>query len=377
MLEGVKLVVAIPFVFLAGCGNPQIDMPSADGGGPANAVDGGVCPWVTTTAAPAPDFTSAWCFPHPMNIAATVESVFVITGQDDPFQPLQLVRIDKATGHQTVVVPGGDMTLALDQGLVSGGQEVFFGAVIANQSCGIFATSDSGDPPRFVVQTLAQPLEGTCPRSVLAVDDESIYWSKSGVWSAPRSGGSATRVDTGPTAPPDFESLAVNSAAVYGTATIQDGRGIVERFPLAGGQPTVLERQRAPGGIVASVFQVYWGESTPTIDCGDTAGTILAWNGVGQAQPVVGSDNGLSAIAAYGNRLLWGLAGWGCLGVATPDGAIYGLSSTGHGTQLIEDGQAGLTAIATDGFNIYWILNSLNDGPGAVMHALLPRPSRF
>ena len=311
-----------------------------------------------------------WCLRNPGRMVIDNDAVTVVS-QAIGDSPGTLVRIEKAKGAQTMLVgKAGDPTP--DGTLADGGTELFFAGCDMGKHCGIFALPHGGGPVRMVAASDDSVANTFGTAFDLAVDANVVYWVTDGIWSAPRAGGVAKRLDAGAGAgaADRFSSIAVDASAVYAT---RPGDGSVVRQPLDGSAAGALVTgQRAPTRITAAGGTIYWLEwGTVGVDCTPGDGALDAWSN-GAEKSLVSQLAGVSDLALVGGKAVYSSLGRFCNVHDSPIGSIRALTlSTGTSVEVAA-AQLQPGNVASDGNDVYWTVVSTFDGSGAILHAPLP-----
>jgi outer membrane protein assembly factor BamB len=191
----------------------------------------------------------------------------------------------------------------------------------------------------------------------LALDATNLYWADgSEIGLAPKSGGSPTTLWTAPSSSTPPESVAVDATNVYFVVR-GDGGGTpstIMSVPIAGGSASTLASSPSllTGPFVAGPSQVYWVdgaiESVPKT--GGTVTTVLP-----------GVEAG--ALAVDATNLYWSaIDGLHKMPLAGGSDTLLGIPFDPEPELL---GPVAATALAVDGANVYYAMNSLA-GPGSV-----------
>lgn len=308
-------------------------------------------------------YADGWCLQSPGALAIDPASVTAVAAPG-------LVRIDKATGAQTILAGAGG-TPRLDGALADGGDELFFSAVGADGMNAIFAVPRGGGQVRTVVATGA-----TIPQYdrvwSIALDASNVYWLAGGVWSAPRAGGGTPARVGGAVAVSASigdPSLVVGADALYYT---RPGAGEIDRQPLDGSPASVVATGRTPGPLVVAGDTIYWIEvGTPGADCSPTDGALRSWSPSGGAKTWASGLAGARDLTLAGGGVVWTEAGAVC-NIQPPIGTVQSVSAPAAAPSKIADGQLLPQAIVSDGTNLYWVIVSAYDNNGAIVHAPLP-----
>jgi hypothetical protein len=153
-----------------------------------------------------------------------------------------------AGGPASLVTPGDAFLVAVDDAAVYASQTPPTGEALVS-------APKSGGAPTVLVPTVHA--------MNLAIDDQYLYWvqwndsgSNSSVMRVPKTGGAASVVVSGLTAP---SNLAVDASHVYFTlGAIPGATQAVMRVPKAGGAAEALYTGSATGALVVDTHSVYW-----------------------------------------------------------------------------------------------------------------------
>ena len=203
-------------------------------------------------------------------------------------------------------------------------------------------------------------------------DAQSVYWLADGIWSAPRAGGTATRIyDTGGDAAAPSRvagALAVHGSALY--AALPDA-GTVLTMGLDGSGATALSTGEAnPTRVVSSGSAVYWLDlGTPGIDCTPDDGSLRAWSG-GSASTLVQGIGGGADLAIAGGAVLFTADGRYC-NVPGLVGSVTEVTLATSAQTALAAQQLGPQTVVTDGVDVYWTVVSDWDLSGAIVHSTL------
>jgi hypothetical protein len=327
----------------------------------------GNCNLTIHDGAPTTVTVAGWCVSSPGRMVVDQASVTVVS-RDVVSGLGTLVRIDKASGAQTLLVgKAGDP--GLDGTLADGGTELFFAACDAGKHCSIFAVPPAGGALRTVAASDASVVDTYHATFDLAVDAANVYWLTDGIWSAPRAGGVARRLGDGAAANDrPFAGIAVDASAVYAT---RPSAGIVIRQPLDGSAATTLATgQATPSRIVVAGGTIYWLEyGTTETDCVRSDGTIDAWSSGSERSLATGLAG--ASFAVVGGKLVYAAVGAFCNAVSAPLGSINELSLPASAPAEVAHAQLLPGNVASDGTEVYWTVVSDYDGTGAIVHAAL------
>jgi hypothetical protein len=291
-----------------------------------------------------------------------VDSASVVLFKDGPGGPsTSLIRIDKATSTQTVLVGNAGDPTPDGLTLADGGDELFFGGCAAIHSCAIYAIPRAGGSLRQVIQIDPSTLTpGRGAAAGLAVDSSSVYWTDGGIWSTPRTGGVATRLDKGmpPFSPGSggFADIAVDTEAAY-VRFYGDTQG-VERIPLDGSAPSIASTTpHYAFNLLTSGGLAYWVRSDGTsADCPSSGDEIMSWSGSGAPTSLVENLYGVSALAVYGSTVLWGSLSHSC-NYQAPAGGITRVKLPSTIAFAVAWGLLEPSWFASDGTDLYFVVN--------------------
>jgi hypothetical protein len=222
----------------------------------------------------------------------------------------------------------------------------------------------------------------------LAVDDASVYWTRSGgteLQRAPKGGGAAepilkglkspggVAVDAGfvyvtesawqgrvikaPKAGGEIVAIAtdqrhptevlVDEAAVYWIDAGSSQDGLVMKAPKAGGAPTVLaDKLRRPRALALDGGNVYWIQSRLLDPGGDRDSVVRVAKGGGAQTTLIDDQTGAAALGVDERNVYW---------ASMFSGEIFGLARAGGAEPIvISDKQNGPSALVVDRSGIFW-----------------------
>ncbi len=280
----------------------------------------------------------------------------------------QILRIDTSNGKRTVLTgdpgkPNASAPFVLDGG------ELFFSGCRADSTCAIFAVPSTGGAVRPIVELDASEVPTASVRGAgvvgLAVDSASVYWLDTGIWSAPRGGGTAHRLDDGVTythlsgtalAGP-LSGLAVDNSALYAAIPSDN---LIKRLPLDGSASAVIQTPSPPTKILVAGGHAYWSNAGVVGgDCTAPDGSVQSWSGSGDANTIAAQVPGLADFTVVGAAVAWTSDGAYCNGPRDGIGTVSEIPPGAAAPTTLADMQREPRALGSDGTSLYAVEVSL------------------
>ncbi len=293
-----------------------------------------------------------------------VDSMYVYWGAQPPDSDVK--RADKVTGANVTEIINSNDPLGRVFGpwnLATDGTDVY----VADISGYVYkcAVGGCGDNPTTIY---APPDGGMAGITKVAVDNSNVYWTDDvdGIWKAPKSGGSATKLATYPSSGPDMSTgpygIAVDATYVY----FANADGTIKRVPIAGGMVDPITSGQPPSSdLTLANGTLYWSQTT---DPGTVSSAFAMPNQT--VNILAGGQHYPLGIAADGQYVYWANAG---TGLNPTDGTIMACSLTNCATPMtLASGLHLPRELVLDANAIYW--TNLGDGnaTGTVMRLAKP-----
>jgi len=270
-------------------------------------------------------------------------------------------RLDTRVGTRTTLTSD---VYARPRPIVANGELYFLACdnTPTSATCRFQAVPTAGGPARTIVELSPEQAPGGLING-FAVDDASIYWIGSAVWSAPLAGGTGTQLAD---AHGDEKLVAVDATGLYAASTVCPGA--FEKISLDGSTRTPIINESI-GSVAARDGVVYWMEPTSPPENGGCSsggggsgggcggpefGSLRSWSADAGVQTVQTSIDGFGALV-LDRSLVWTV---GAVGPHCQSPNLNGIVQLVDGAPmtLVTSGDEGLFgSLVTDGLNLYGI----------------------